>query len=187
MGATKKTGAQDIEKEADMLKQVLKFRVILVSLLMLVLFCPGAFARGDDRGHDRGDNRGDRYYSRDGRWYKHGWCGFDIAVAALAVGAFIDALPPRHTTVIVEGTPYYYGDNHYYRQYPNGGYVVVEPPVLVQPPVQTPDTVTINIPNSRGGYTPVVLRRAGYGYLGPQGEYYADSPTVDQLRALYGN
>ena len=174
-----------------MLKQVLRFRVVLVSLLMLALFCPGVFAQGHDRGGDRGDNRGynrgDSHYYRDGRWYKHGWFGFDIAVAALAIGAFIDALPPRHTTVVVGGTPYYYGDNHYYRQANNGGYVVVAPPVLVQPPVQTPDTVTINIPNSRGGYNAVVLRRAGYGYLGPQGEYYADSPTVDQLRALYGN
>ncbi len=178
-----------------MLKQVLRFRVGLVILLMLTLFCPGAFARGDDRGynrggdrgHERGDNRGERYYYRDGRWYRHGWFGFDFLVSALVIGALIDALPPRHTTVVVEGTPYYYGDNHYYRQAPNGGYVVVSPPVLVQPPVQAQETVTINIPNSRGGYTAVVLRRAGYGFLGPQGEYYADSPTVDQLRALYGN
>jgi len=182
-----------------MLKQVLRFRVVLVSLLTLTLFSPGAFARGDDRGDNRGYdrggnrgdnrgyNRGDRHYYRDGKWYKHGWFGFDILVSVLAIGAFIDALPPRHTTVVVAGTPYYYGDNRYYRQAPNGGYVVVSPPMLVQPPVQTQDTVTINIPNSRGGYTPVVLRRAGYGYLGPQGEYYADSPTVDQLRALYGN
>jgi len=105
----------------------------------------------------------------------------------LTIGALIDVLPPRHTTVIVDGTPYYYGDDHYYRQAPYGGYVVVAPPVLVQAPVQTQETVTINIPNSRGGYTAVVLRRAGYGYLGPQGEYYAQSPTVEQLRALYGN
>jgi hypothetical protein len=178
-----------------MLKQVLRFRVVLVILLILTLFCPGAFARGDDRGGSRGYSRvdtrgydrGDRHYYRDGRWYRHGWFGFDIVVAALAIGALIDALPPQHTIVVVQGTPYYYGDNHYYRQVPNGGYVVVSPPVLAPPPVQTQETVTINIPNSRGGYTAVVLRRAGYGFLGPQGEYYADSPTVDQLRALYGN
>jgi hypothetical protein len=174
-----------------MLKQVLRFRVVLVILLMLTLFCPGGFARADDRGRHRVDyrgyDRGERYYYRDGGWYKSGWFGFGILVSALAIGALIDSLPPQHTTVVVQGTPYYYGDNYYYRQAPNGGYVVVPPPVLVQPPVQAPETVTINIPNSRGGYTPVMLRRAGYGYLGPQGEYYANSPTVDQLRALYGN
>ena len=176
-----------------MLKLFLRFRVVLAILLMLTMFCPGAFARGDDRGgnsgysDNRGYNRGERYYYRDGGWYKPGWFGFGIAVAALAIGALIDSLPPEHTTIIVQGTPYYYGDNHYYVQAPNGGYVVVAPPMLPLPPVQTQETVTINIPNSRGGYTPVVLRRAGYGFLGPQGEYYADSPTVDQLRALYGN
>ena len=178
-----------------MLKRVLRFRVVLVILLMLTLFCPAAFAQGHDRGGNRGnsrvvyrgDNRGDRYYYRDGGWYKPGWFGFGILVSALAIGALIDSLPPQHTTVVVQGTPYYYSDNYYYRQAPNGGYVVVAPPVLAQPPVQAPEMVTINIPNSRGGYTPVVLRRAGYGFLGPQGEYYAQSPTVDQLRALYGN
>jgi hypothetical protein len=182
-----------------MLKQVLRFRAVLAILLMLTLSCPVAFARGDDRGGNRGNNRGyskgdnrgynrgDRYYYRDGRWYRHGWFGFDIVVAALAIGALIDALPPRHNTVVVAGTPYYYGENHYYSQAPNGGYLVVPPPVLVQPPVQMQETVTINIPNSRGGYTAVALRRAGYGFIGPQGEYYANSPTVDQLSALYGN
>ena len=173
-----------------MLKQILRFKIVLVSLLMLTLFCPAAFARGGGRGDDRGhgrDDRGRRYYYRDNRWYQHGWLGFDFAVAALTIGALIDYLPPQHTTVVVAGTPYYYADNHYYRQVPNGGYVVVAPPVLVQAPVQAQEMVTINIPNSRGGYTPVTLRRAGYGYLGPQGEYYAESPTVDQLRALYGN
>lgn len=178
-----------------MLKQVLRLRVSLVMVLILALFCPVAFARGDDRGgnrgysreDNRGYNRGDRYYYRDGRWYRPGWFGFGVVVSALAIGALIDVLPPRHTTVVVKGTPYYYGDNYYYRQAPTGGYVVVPPPVLVQAPVQAQEMVTINIPNSRGGYTAVVLRRAGYGFLGPQGEYYSDSPTVDQLRALYGN
>lgn len=179
-----------------MLKQVLRFRVILVILLMLTLFYPGALVRADDRGGNRGQNRidtrgydrGERYYYRDGRWYKPSWFGFGIAVAALAIGTLIDYLPPEHTTIIVQGTPYYYGDNHYYMQAPNGGYMVVSPPALPpQPPVQAQEAVTINIPNSRGVYTPVVLRRAGYGFVGPQGEYYANSPTVDQLRALYGN
>ncbi len=169
-----------------MFEQISRFRVFLVILLMLTLICPVAYARGDDRGYGGWHHGGERHYYRDGRWYRHGWFGFDWLVTGLALGALIDALPPRHTTVVVQGVPYYYGDNHYYRQAPNGGYVVVSPPVLVQPPVPESETVTINIPNSRGGYTAVVLRRAGYGYVGPQGEYYSESPTVEQLRVLYG-
>jgi hypothetical protein len=49
------------------------------------------------------------------------------------------------------------------------------------------DGVTINIPNSKGGFTAVKLVKYKDGYKGPQGEYYQDHPTVDQLRALYGN
>lgn len=48
------------------------------------------------------------------------------------------------------------------------------------------EAVTINIPNSNGGYTAVKLARYKDGYKGPQGEYYPGHPTVDQLRALYG-
>lgn len=155
-------------------------------------------------------NKGKHYY-RNGSWYRHGWLGFDIAVSALAIGALIDSLPPRHTTVVVAGTPYYYFDNYYYRPHPYGGYVVVPPPVLtqpvaimpqttqivsaapayitastMQPNIQIQDTSTINIPNSSGGYTAVTLKRSGNGYIGPQGEYYSDNPTVEQLKVLYG-
>ena len=48
------------------------------------------------------------------------------------------------------------------------------------------DTVTVNVPNSNGGYTAVVLKRSGNGYLGPQGEYYDQIPTTAQLQAMYG-
>jgi hypothetical protein len=172
-----------------MLKQIARLRVGLVFILGILLFCSGAFAMGDLRvtTSTRRDNREDRHYYRNGRWYKHDSRGKEIIVYTLSIGALVDALPPRHTTVVVEGTPYYRDDNYYYRQEPNGGYVVVPRPVLVSPAAQTPETVTINIPNSRGGYTAVVLRRAGYGFIGPQGEYYSDSPTVEQLRVLYGN
>jgi hypothetical protein len=172
-----------------MLKQIVRLRVVLVLLLGITLFCPSAFARGDDRGgsrgYSRGDNRGERHYYRDGRWYKPGWFGFGFVVSALAIGALIESLPPKHTTVIVEGAPYYHDDRYYYRQLPDGGYVVVPAPVIVQS--QIPEASTINIPNSRGGYTSVTLRRSGNGFIGPQGEYYPNYPSVEQLRVMYGN
>ena len=45
----------------------------------------------------------------------------------------------------------------------------------------------INIPNSKGGFTPVRLIKHKNGYIGPQGEFYAGHPTVDALKALYGD
>ena len=174
-----------------MLKKILRFRAVLITLLILALFYPGVFAREDDRGgnrgYSRGESRGERHYYRDGRWYRHGWFGIDFFVSALTIGALIEALPPRHTTIIVEGTPYYHDDRYYYRQVPEGGYVVVPAPVIVQPQSQIPETSTVNIPNSRGGYTSVTLRRSGSGFVGPQGEYYPNYPSVEQLRVMYGN
>ena len=70
--------------------------------------------------------------------------------------------------------------------------VVVEQPaqvVVAQTPPSTTysgDTVTVNVPNSNGGYTAVVLKRSGNGYVGPQGEYYDQVPSTAQLQAMYG-
>jgi len=186
-----------------MKKEIMKFRVALVLCLLSALLCQEAFAFGGGRGPGQrgGDGsrggKSERYYYRGDRWYRHGWLGFDIAVSALALGALVDSLPPRRTTVIINNTPYYYCDNIYYRPYEYGGYVVVQPPAVIQPivvnstpmapsQVQLPDTLTVNIPNSRGGYTTVMMRRSGNGFVGPQGEYYPEHPTVEQLKILYG-
>ena len=152
------------------------------------MFCPSAFARGENGGQ-RG---GGRYYYHGDNWYRHGWFGWGVLVPILVIGAIIESLPPRHETVIIEGTPYYRDERYYYKELPDGNYVVVPPPAVIQPqpvtPVpQTPDTSTVNIPNSKGGYTSVTLRRSGNGFVGPQGEYYPTYPTVKQLQNMYGN
>jgi hypothetical protein len=59
--------------------------------------------------------------------------------------------------------------------------------IAAQPKSAANDTATINIPNSKGGFTAVRLVKHKDGYIGPQGEFYAGHPTVDQLKALYGN
>ena len=198
--------------------------VILILGLAVALPCSDAIAQphggggpgrggsiGRPGGGGPGGGGGGRHYYNNGGWYRHGWFGFDIAVSALAIGALIDSLPPRYTTVVVAGSPYYYCNGYYYQPYPYGGYVVVPPPALAQSvavvsqtapivaaaPVsisgatvtqaqpQTQDATTINIPNSRGGYTAVTLKKAGTGYVGPQGEYYSENPTVEQLKILY--
>jgi len=72
--------------------------------------------------------------------------------------------------------------------------VVEEPaPVVVEQPAQvvptttySGDSATVNVPNTNGGYTAVVLKRSGNGYVGPQGEYYDQVPSTAQLQAMYG-
>jgi|GEM_PF-1082022 hypothetical protein len=65
--------------------------------------------------------------------------------------------------------------------------VVATAPASVSSTAETSSgTITINIPDSKGGFTPVVLKKYKDGYLGPQNEYYQGNPTVAQLKLLYG-
>lgn len=84
--------------------------------------------QNNDKGIHRNNNQDKRYHYRNGRWYNRGWFGWEFAVSALTIGAMVESLPPHHTTVIVENTPYYYDDTVYYRQLPDGAYIVVAPP-----------------------------------------------------------
>ena len=200
-----------------MLKNIGKMRAIIVLCLVLELSSSEAYARGGGYGGGRGGwgGHGGRYYYHGGRWYNSGWLWFGAGVTALAAGAIVAGLPPRHTTVVVSGTPYYYYENTYFRPCPNG-YVVVPAPAVTQYVVAAPEALpvqvvqqaptapaasamrqvmpagsaqdffTVNVPNEKGYYTAVTLRKSGNGFLGPQGEYYPEFPSVGQLKTMYG-
>ncbi len=163
--------------------------ILLVSCFVFTIGSAEAFAWG---GHD---SRRDRYHYRDGKWFGRGWFGIEIAIPILPRGTVVTFLPAGCMTFTVKGTRYYYHNNIYYRSCP-GGYVVVPAPemtpgvayvpVVTQPYTEPVKTVVINVPNSNGSFTPVTLIKQKNGYIGPQGEYYSDNPTVEQLRVLYG-
>lgn len=46
--------------------------------------------------------------------------------------------------------------------------------------------VTVNITNSNGSVSQVLLRKQGVGYVGPRGEYYNTLPTEEELKPIYG-
>jgi hypothetical protein len=58
-------------------------------------------------------------------------------------------------------------------------------PAAVNSSTNSDDAFTVNIPNAKGGYTPVTLKRAGTGFTGPQGEYYTEFPRIEQLKVMY--
>ena len=106
-------------------------------------------------------------------------------------------IPNGSSLVVVDGIGYYYFNGYYLRPCPSG-YMVVTPPEVAPPPAPEPkvasepgpasdNAITINIPNSKGGFTSVKLVKSKDGYKGPQGEFYPDHPTVDELRVLYGD
>ncbi|HUI92495.1 MAG TPA: hypothetical protein VLX68_09640 [Chitinivibrionales bacterium] len=108
-------------------------------------------------------------------------------------------------TVVVAGVPYYFYNGCYYT-YDGDVLVAVDqslvapapaPAAAVPSPATTPkvgsalaqksdETITVNVPNNNGGFTPVKLVKTDKGYVGPQGELYTGHPTVDELKVLYG-
>lgn len=157
------------------------------------------------------------YYGRHGRVRYFAPAGPGVAVVLPPEGAYVEYLPDGYTTVVVGGVPYYYSNGVYFRPHMSGYVVVAapvqnsapvdqsSPPAAPQAavPLQSPapsgeqsgslsvapqsDTVTVNVPNAKGGFTPVKLVKRNGGYVGPQGEFYSGNPTVDELKALYGN
>jgi hypothetical protein len=176
------------KRREEMAKIILSKKFWVVSLLCLGL----AFIYSEAFAAERGRGRREvvvvghrRYHYDDGRFYKPSWFGFQIAIRVPPIGATVTYIPAGHRTIIFGGVTYYYYDNVYYKPCPSG-YIVVPAPVVVAPQNLAGETVTINVPNSNGSYTPVILVKRGNGYVGPQGEYYPGNPTVEQLRALYG-
>ena len=140
------------------------------------------------------------YLYCEGLFYRYTPVGYVIVEPPM--GVVVPSLPPGYTTVMVRETPYYYYGDAYYVTAPNG-YAVTTPPAVSTPAPAAPvapqvnattkteykdaiDTYDIYIPNQNGSFTLVTLKKTEKGFLGPQGEFYPEHPTVEQLKALYG-
>ena len=141
------------------------------------------------------------YYYYDGYYYQRVPSGYVIVDAP--VGITIKALPRGYKTVIFKGVKYYYCNGVYYVKQRNN-YIVVDDPIdevsalpqevkVISEPVlsmvQAGDdqtSFTVNIPNAKGDYTSVTLEKSKDGFIGPQGEFYSEFPTVAQLKVMYG-
>ncbi len=142
-----------------------------------------------------------RYYYYDGLYYTG--TGRDYVLVSPPIGAVVRTIPPEYHPVTINGVTYY-TDNGIYYVYTRYGYQVVpQPVVVIQPTIQTTtvasapvtaavgtaansdDVFTVNIPNDKGGYTAVIIKKSGNGFVGPQGEFYGEFPKVSQLKAMY--
>ncbi len=147
------------------------------------------------------------YYYCDGVYYRRHSYGY--IVTPPPYGAVVMEIPPVYAPVVIKGATYYTADGIYY-QYTPQGYVVAQQPqnvtfmqraplpgpvntstvvekVIPSVPVEKADkTFTVNVPNIKGGFTAVTLKRTANGYTGPQGEFYPEFPTVEQLQIMYG-
>jgi len=145
---------------------------------------------------------GTRYYYYDGLYYTSVGYG-DYVLVNPPIGAYVSAIPPDFQPVNINGRIYYTDGGVYYILTRYHGYKVVAAPlvyaqpqqvivtqpvtnvVTTQAPAYDQDSFPVNIPNNNGGYTTVLIRKSGNGYVGPQGEFYATFPTVAQLKTMY--
>jgi hypothetical protein len=144
---------------------------------------------------------GEAYYYGAGLYYRSGAGGY--MVVPTPSGAAVTSLPPGAQQVLVGDTLGYVVNGVTYRKTVNG-YEVMPPPapvvqqvvtaappaVVAEPPpalsAPTNDVFTVNIPNAKGGFTPILLKRSGKHFIGPQGELYTEFPRVEQLKLQYG-
>jgi len=127
------------------------------------------------------------YYYLGGFYYQETPSGYVVVPGPR--GAIITSLPGPSRTIVYDNTDYYYYNNTYYVKQPTGYTVVTPPPSVVSsnpPAVEAPEkTVIVTVPNPNGSYIPVTLQKYSDGYVGPNGEFYPDYPTIDQLKAMY--
>ncbi|PIU41365.1 MAG: hypothetical protein COS99_05755 [Candidatus Omnitrophica bacterium CG07_land_8_20_14_0_80_42_15] len=152
---------------------------------------------------------GSNYYYYEGTYYQRSSDRYVVIPAP--IGAVVTTIPAGYQPVIVDGVPYYTINGTTY-MYTNYGYQVVPPPQVIiinkdlkseqdaafkkkvadqvkaevgVPAKNTEESFTVNVPNSKGGYTAVALKRSGNGFVGPQGEYYTEFPKIEQLKVMY--
>ena len=156
------------------------------------------------RGYMRLIFAGLEYFYWEGMFYR--MMSNRYVVVPAPVGAVVTAIPQGSQPVMVDGVAYYNINGVTYMFTPSGYKVVPQPKTIIiknyntvsentQPAVPqavpapsacTEDQFTVNIPNTQGSYTPVVLKKSGTGFVGPQGEYYHEFPKVEQLMLMYG-
>jgi len=154
------------------------FKILFAVLIISFFIIRPVLSYADWNGHDGHSNNGGHSHDsghHDGGHHDHGYIGVNLSV---------------------------WPDNYYYgaTYYPPDDDVLVSPPIYqVVEPQQSPlivaaetpsvedtDNFTINIPNAKGGFTAVTLKKSGNGYIGPQGEFYPEFPKVSQLKVIYG-
>jgi len=123
------------------------------------------------------------YYYYDGLYYNY--VGGDYVLINPPIGAYVSVIPSDFQPVIINGRTYYTDNGVYYILTRHHGYKVVARPVIYVQPAVAQNSFPVNIPNSNGAYITVVVRKSGNGFIGPQGEFYAQFPSVAQLRVMY--
>jgi hypothetical protein len=187
---------QNLPEGSNMFKKILIGLMILVCILQPVpAFAHGGGGRGLAIASLAIGSAALLYCA--GQYYRYTPAGYVMAVPP--AGAVYPAVPAGYTLVYPNGYGYpsYYYPSAYYAPapaYAAPAAVQPAPAAVPQTPVQqvsdpavqpVSDVFEISLPNRDGTFTHVSLRKTEKGFLGPQGEFYSDHPTEEELRTRY--
>ncbi len=103
----------------------------------------------------------------------------DYNAGTPSIGDFVDRLPAGYLAVIINKVTYAVYQDVFYKQV-FSEYQVVDPFTLV-----FNRSFSIGILNSGGTYTQIQMNTVVNGFIGPQGEFYSQFPSIQQLQAMY--
>ena len=149
---------------------------------------------------------GVEYYYANGSFYRR--FGDAYLAAPAPRGAIVRTIPRDYKPIVIDGVTYYIVHGSVYMQTASGYQVMPQKPFMIEKyadeqknminiPAQTAivsqqpvaanaeESFIVNIPNSKGGYTPIDIKKSGDGYTGPQGERYQEFPKVEELKTRY--
>jgi len=161
--------------------RLMKMSGVVVAVALAGSTCLADSYRGG-RGHYDGGNGYHGYYDggRHYGYYRNPRGDLIFGLIGIGVAAAVISSMNRTETVVVRQPVYVQPE-------PTRVVYVQQPQVIQQPVVvQQPLTVTVNVQNSNGSFTPVTLRQSGEQWVGPKGEFYDGVPSVGQLRPAYG-
>ncbi|MEI6563002.1 MAG: hypothetical protein WCO42_01700 [bacterium] len=164
------------------MKTIMKVCGVVVAVTLA-----GSVSMAQYRGDYHGGRDGGGHYDRGRSYYGHNDGGRHYGYYRSASGDLIFGLLGIGVLAAVVSSierpaPVYVQESVVVRQTPQ--VIYVQQPVQVEIP--RPMTMTVNIQNSNGSFTPVTLRQSGSQWVGPKGEYYDNMPSVGQLRPVYG-
>lgn len=165
-------------------------RIYVYDPVTVVDYTPADQAVILPEGYDSISYGGVVYYYNDGQFYVPS--NGKLIEVHPPVGAVIMRIPEEYV-IVQDGEETYYVYAGIFYQRNGSGYEVIVPPFGPGPSegvlIAHSDRrdIFVRLPDDQGGYVEVVLSRTSDGFKGPQGEYYPEFPSTDQLQEMYGN
>ena len=157
---------------------------MLIIVLFFTLLMPFGLTQSFAYGHGGGG-----YHGYGGRGYGNFGLGFSYSPYYDNLGYYYPYYPSYYETGVLVSSPVV--ETPVVIEQPSTIISASTYPTTVISPVQNTttgmdDDITLNIPNNAGGYSAVLIKKSGKGFIGPQGEFYPEFPKVSVLKVLYG-